>query len=134
MFKTTFDKATDKQIKILEVEKSVYDLNKREQERILKQNGKNPKKYKLEKDRVKAIMKLRSKNPKKIDDQVSKIKNFVPNKQEKREINLFKMNKKEQVNILMNYGLSSKEIKKLKYEEDRVKKIIQLEKKRKSKK
>ena len=125
---------TDKQIKILEVEKSVYDLNKREQERILKQNGKNPKKYKLEKDRVKAIMKLRSKNPKKIDDQVSKIKNFVPNKQEKREINLFKMNKKEQVNILMNYGLSSKEIKKLKYEEDRVKKIIQLEKKRKSKK
>ncbi len=42
------------------------------------------------------------------------------------------MNKSEQVNLLMNLGLSSKEIKKLKYEEDRVKKIIQLENKSKN--
>jgi len=41
------------------------------------------------------------------------------------------MNKKEQINMLMDLGLSSKEIKKLKYEEDRVNKILALEKKSK---
>ena len=41
------------------------------------------------------------------------------------------MNKKDQVNMLIEFGLSSKEIKKLKYEEDRVNKIIDLEKKKK---
>jgi len=124
---------TKQQIDILETEKTIYDLNKREQERILKQNGLNPKNYKLEKDRVNAIMKLRKKNKNKIDRQVSDIQNYVPDKSEQREIDLFKMNKNEQVNLLMNLGLSSREIKRLKYEEDRVKKIIELENKRKSK-
>ena len=124
---------TKQEIDILETEKTIYDLNKREQERILKQNGLNPKNYKLEKDRVNAIMKLRKKNKNKIDRQVSDIQNYVPDKSEQREIDLFKMNKNEQVNLLMNLGLSSREIKKLKYEEDRVKKIIELENKKKSK-
>ena len=43
------------------------------------------------------------------------------------------MNKKDQVNILIDLGLSSKQIKKLKYEEDRVKEIIRLQNKKKSK-
>ena len=124
---------TKQEIDILETEKTIYDLNKREQERILQQNGLNPKNYKLEKDRVNAIMKLRSKNKNKIDKQVSDIQNFVPDKSEQREIDLFKMNKNEQVNLLMNLGLSPSQIKNLKYEEDRVKKIIELENKRKSK-
>ena len=43
------------------------------------------------------------------------------------------MNKKDQVNLLMELGLSPRKIKKLKYEEDRVNKIIELENKKKSK-
>ena len=78
-------------------------------------------------------MKLRNKNKNKIDKQVSDIKDYKPSKSEQREIDLFKMNKNEQVNLLMNLGLSPKQIKALKYEEDRVKKIIELENKRKSK-
>ena len=122
---------TKQEIDILETEKTVFNLNKREQERILKQNGLNPKSYRLEKDRVDAIMKLRNKNKSKIDKQISDIENYVPSKSEQRELDLFKMNKKEQVNMLMDLGLSSKEIKKLKYEEDRVNKILALEKKSK---
>ena len=76
-------------------------------------------------------MKLRNKNKSKIDKQISDIENYVPSKSEQRELDLFKMNKKEQVNMLMDLGLSSKEIKKLKYEEDRVNKILALEKKSK---
>ena len=41
------------------------------------------------------------------------------------------MNKKDQVNILISLGLSERQIKKLKYEEDRVNKIIELEEKKK---
>ena len=44
------------------------------------------------------------------------------------------MNKTDQVNMLVNLGLSSKQIKTLRYEEDRVNKIIELENKKKSKK
>ena len=77
-------------------------------------------------------MKLRDKNPEKIDKQISDVENYKPSKSEQREIDLFKMNKSEQVNLLMNLGLSPSEIKKLKYEEDRVKKIIQLENKSKN--
>ena len=42
---------------------------------------------------------------------------------------LTKLNKSDQVNMLMELGLSAKEIKKLKYEADRVNKIIELTKK-----
>ena len=45
-----------------------------------------------------------------------------------RKESLTKLNKSEQVNMLMELGLSSKEIKALKYEEDRVNKIIELTK------
>ena len=44
---------------------------------------------------------------------------------------LTKLNKSEQVNMLMDLGLSTKEIKELRYEEDRVLKIIELQAKAK---
>ena len=130
---TKLKKATPEE-KLKIIEKEAFDLNKREQEKILENNNLNPKDYKLEKDRVEAIMKLRVKNEKKIDKQISDIKNYVPTKSEQRSIDLFKMNKKDQVNTLIDLGLSSKQIKELKYEEDRVNKIIELQDKKKSKK
>ena len=78
-------------------------------------------------------MEYHDKNPKKIDSTLKAIKNYIPSKEEKRSIDLFNLNKKEQLNILLDLGLSSKAIKKLKYEEDRVNKIIQLQNKKKSK-
>ena len=41
---------------------------------------------------------------------------------------LYELRKEEQVKILKEYGLSNKEIKNLKYEKDRVKKILELQK------
>ena len=116
------------------VEKSVFDLNKNEQVKILEANNLNPKKYPKEADRVDAIMNLRNKNKRKIDSTITAIENYIPTKEEQRSIDLFKMNKKDQVNTLIDLGLSSKQIKELKYEEDRVNKIIELQDKNKSKK
>jgi len=126
-------KATPEE-KIKIVEKSVFDLNKAEQVKILEANNLNPKKYPKEADRVQAIMKLREQNETKIDSTISAIENYIPTEEEQRSIDLFKMNKKDQINMLLDLGLSSKLIKKLKYEEDRVNKIIELENKKKSKK
>ena len=123
---------TQEEIDIVIKEKEVFDLSKREQENIIKQNNLNPKDYKLEKDRVSIIMKLRNKDAEKIDKQLTNIKNYKPSKSEQREIDLFKMNKKDQVNLLLDFGLTNKQIKALKYEEDRVKKIIELEEKSKN--
>tara|TARA_R100001509_G_scaffold55801_2_gene30791 strand:- start:221 stop:886 length:666 start_codon:yes stop_codon:yes gene_type:complete len=123
---------TKEEIDIIIKEKEVFDLSKREQENIIKQNNLNPKDYKLEKDRVSIIMELRNKNTEKIDKQLTDIKNYKPSKSEQREIDLFKMNKKDQVNLLLDFGLTNKQIKALKYEEDRVKKIIELEEKSKN--
>ena len=79
-------------------------------------------------------MKLRDKNERKIDSTITAIENYIPTEKEQRSINLFKMNKKDQINMLIDFGLTPKQIRDLKYEEDRVNKIIQLENKRKSKK
>ena len=59
-------------------------------------------------------MKLREKNEEKIDSTLTAIKNYEPTKEEKRSIKLFKMSKKDQVNLLMELGLSPKQIKALK--------------------
>ena len=116
---------------VIEKEKSkeIFDLNKRQQVKILEANNLNPKKFPKEKDRVDAIMNLRKENENKIDSTLTAIKNYVPTKEEQRSIELFKMTKKDQVNLLMELGVSAKAIKSLKYEEDRVKKIMQLQKK-----
>ncbi len=116
------------------VEKSVFDLKKAEQVKILEANNLDPKKYPKEEDRVEAIMKLREKNKRKIDSTITAVENYIPTKKEQRSIDLFKIKKKDQVNMLIDLGLSSKQIKKLKYEEDRVNKIIELQDKKKSKK
>jgi len=123
---------SQEEIDVIIKEKEVFNLSKREQENIIKQNNLNPKDYKLEKDRVSVIMELRNKNTEKLDKQLTDIKNYKPSKSEQREMNLFKMNKKDQVNLLLNFGLTNKQIKALKYEEDRVKKIIELEEKSKN--
>ena len=120
--------------KIKVVEKSVFDLSKNEQIKILDANNLNPKNYPKEADRVEAIMNLRNKNERKIDSTINAIENYIPTEKEQRSIDLFKMNKKDQVNMLIDFGLTLKQIRNLKYEEDRVNKIIQLENKSKSKK
>ena len=71
-----------------------------------------------------------NKDPKKMDSTLTAIENYVPSEKEQRSIDLFKMNKKDQVNKLISLGLTTKQIKALKYEEDRVKKIIELENKK----
>jgi hypothetical protein len=65
-----------------------------------------------------------------MDSTLTAIENYVPSEEEQRSIDLFKMNKKDQVNKLISLGLTTKQIKALKYEEDRVKKIIELENKK----
>ena len=79
------------------------------------------KKYKYEEDRVKKILELEKalkNNPKKKDSLVNI---------NKRKTTIFNQNKSEQVNTLLNLGLNKKDIKKLKYEKDRVTKIIELQ-------
>ena len=127
------DEQIDEAVIVEEKTKQVFDLNKREQVKILEANGLNPKDYPKEADRVDAILKLREKDEFSIDSTLTAIENYVPSESEQRSIDLFKMNKKDQVNMLIDLGLSSKQIKKLKYEEDRVNKIIELENKKKSK-
>jgi len=126
---TKLKKATPEE-KLKIIEKSVFGLNKAEQVKILEANNLDPKKYKKEADRVEAIMKLREKNERKIDSTITAVENYIPTEEEQRSIDLFKMNKKDQVNTLIDLGLSSKQIKELKYEEDRVNKIIELQDKK----
>ena len=49
-----------------------------------------------------------------MDSTLNAIENYVPTKQEQRSIDLFKTTKKDQVNMLIDFGLSSKQIKELK--------------------
>ena len=83
------------------------------------------KKYKYEEDRVKKIIELQKKyknNPKTKDSLV---------KVNKRKTVIFAENKPAQVATLLELGLSKEDIKKLKYEKDRVNKIIELQNKNK---
>ena len=82
------------------------------------------KKYKYEEDRVKKILQLEKEykdNPKKKDSLV---------KVNKRKTVIFAENKSAQVTTLLSLGLSKEDIKKLKYEKDRVDKIIELQNKK----
>jgi hypothetical protein len=127
------DEQIDEAVIIEEKTKQIFDLNKREQVQIIEDLKLNPKNYPKEKDRVDIIMEHYNKDPEKMDSTLTAIENYVPSELEQRSIDLFKTNKKEQINMLMDLGLSSRQIKKLKYEEDRVNKIIELENKKKSK-
>ena len=123
--KETKKEKTDK------INKRAYNLNKSQQVKLLESFNLNPKKYKKEEDRVNKILELYNNKPSDIDSSLNAIENYIPTKTEQRSIDLFKMNKKDQVNTLMELGLSSKKIKKLKYEEDRVNMIIKLQDKKK---
>jgi hypothetical protein len=123
----------DEAVIIKEKTKQVFDLNKREQVQIIEDLKLNSKDYPKEKDRVDIIIEHYNKDPEKMDSTLKAIENYVPSELEQRSIELFKTTKKEQIDILMDLGLSSRKIKKLKYEEDRVNKIIELQNKKKSK-
>jgi hypothetical protein len=82
------------------------------------------KKYKYEEDRIKKILELQKKyknNPKTKDSLV---------KVNKRKTVIFAQNKPAQVAALLKLGLSKADIKKLKYEKNRVDKIIELQNKK----
>ena len=113
--------------------KQVFDFNKREQSKILEGLNLNPKDYPKEQDRVDIIMDYYNKDSKKMDSTFNAIEKYVPTKNEKRSIELFNLNKKQQIDLLMNLGIIGEKLNKLKYEEDRVKKIIELEAKKKVK-
>ena len=129
---TKLEKASPEE-KIKIIEKSIFDLNKRQQVKILNDNNVNPDRYPREADRVNAIMKLRNINKSRIDSTIRAIETYIPTEAEQRTVDLFKMNKKQQVDLLIDLGVSISVIKTLKYEEDRVNKIVEVEK-RKSKK
>ena len=125
------DEQIDKAVLIEEKTKQIFDLNKREQVQIIEGLDLDAKKYPKEKDRVDIILEYYNKDNVKMDSTLNAIENYIPTEKEQRSIDLFKMNKKDQINMLMDLGLSSRRIKKLKYEEDRVKMIMQLESKKK---
>ena len=83
----------------------------------------------MEKDRVEAILNVYDKDTASVNQAIRADKKRVPTKEEERSTELFNMKKKDQVNLLIELGLTPKQIRSLKYEEDRVKKIIQLQKK-----
>jgi len=69
----------------------------------------------------------------KLEDKASKpVKKSKPKKSKPtREANLYKLKKKDQLNLLLELGLGERAMFELKYEKDRVNKILELEKKSK---
>ena len=108
--------------------KEIFDLNKKEQLRIIESLDVDVE-GKMEKDRVEAILNVYDTDTSLVNQAIRADKARVPTKEEERSTELFNMKKKDQVNLLIELGLTPKQIRGLKYEEDRVKKIIQLQKK-----
>ena len=113
--------------------KQIFDLNKKEQVKILEANNLNSKDFPKEQNRVDKIMELYNENPNKIDSTLNAIENYVPTKWEKRSIDIYSMTKTEQINLLISFGYPKYKIKRLKYEEDRVNEILKIEKRKESK-
>ena len=134
---------TSEEIDIILKSKELFSLNKQEQVDILEALDLDPKDYPKEKDRCDKIAELYKDNSKLIDDILETSKNKPKkekdvkekkkkpkvklSKSEQREKDLYKMNKKDQINLLIEYGLGGRAIKDLKYEKDRVEMIIKLE-------
>ena len=112
-----------------ERKKELYNLSKNEQTKILRKLGISTEEInelRIEGNRVNKIISMRAKNAKKVDKAIGEQKEYKPTKAEKRAMELYDLNKDDQINILKNY-LSDKEIRALKYEQDRVDKIIELQ-------
>jgi len=102
--------------------KALEDLKKFQQVDSLKAYGLTDKEIRLltkEEDRVNKILSLEG----------SEKKGLTP--ADKAEVELYDLKKKQQVDSLTKYGLTKKQIRDLKYEEDRVNEILRLRKKQK---
>jgi len=140
----TKSRVKTKEEKEKELSKELFDLSKQEQIDLLKSldiSDREIKNLKKEQNRTDKIAELYKDNSELIDDAI-KTSKTAPKKErvrkeevklsksEQHEKDLYKMKKKDQVNLLLEYGLSSRKIKTLKYEKDRVEMIIKLENKK----
>ena len=146
----------DEQIEIKLKSKEVMDLRKHEQIDLLKilevyekeilklkkEEQRSDKIAELYKDNEETIDKYlensKNKSKEQIQKEIEEYKKSTKKKSKKsegnttREKTLFKMKKVDQINLLLELGYPNRDIKTLKYEKDRVAKIIELEKKSKN--
>ena len=137
----------EKEIDIKIESEKYYPLRKYEQIELLKKldlSDKEIKNLKKESDRAEKINELYKDNKKLIDnylknsetkskeDKDKEQKKLKPKKEKPtREKTLYKLNKKDQINLLVDLGLGPRSAYTLKTEKDRVNKILELEKKSK---
>ena len=110
--------------------RQVFNLSKAQQVKIIEAYRLNPGNFPKEINRVDVIMKLYERNPEEIDSVLTAIENYVATQEEQLSIDLFKLNKSRQIELLKKLGVEDKDIKKLIYERQRVDKIIELQKKK----
>jgi len=137
----------EKEIDVKIESEKYYPLRKYEQVELLKKldlSDKEIKELKKESDRAEKINELYKGNEKLIDnylknsetkskeDKDKEQKKLKPKKEKPtREKTLYKLNKKDQINLLVDLGLGPRSAYTLKTEKDRVNKILELEKKSK---
>jgi len=112
--------------------KKVFDLKKDQQVRALKDLGLSNKEIdslRTEQPRVDKIMELKKSKGFDLDSLINAQVNYKMTKGEKLYKKLKDLNKADQVKKLKNAGLSDSEIKKLKYEKDRVEALVKLQNK-----
>ena len=116
-----------------ELKIKIYKYSQKEQVMILERLGVNKKSIKdlkTEKQRVDKINSLYNENSKDTDKIFNEVENYVPPKPSKKEVRFKKLKdktKNEQILLLLEYGLSRREIQDLYYENNRVAKIIELQ-------
>ena len=109
----------------------IYDLKKDEQIRVLEDLGITKKEIdslRIEGPRVKKILELKKEKGFDLDSLINAQVNYKPSKQEKLYKELESLNKADQIKKLKKGGLSDEDIKKLKYEKDRIEAIMKLKK------
>ena len=137
----------EEQIDIKIQSEKYYPLRKYEQVELLKKldlSDKEIKQLKTESDRAEKINEFYKDNKELIDNYLTNSQNktkedkdkeqkaLKPKKQKPtREKKLYKLSKKQQINLLFELGLKERAIYSLRYEKDRVNKILELEKKSK---
>ena len=122
--------------------KELYNYSKDEQTKTLSDLGLSDKeilKLKKEEDRVNKILELYNENPNEVDEVLLSNEGYEKPKEEKKkkrittEDKVYKLKKDQQVKTLLDLGLEDDEIKELKYEKDRVNKILELRKENRNK-